>query len=142
MYLLSSKYYLKRRVTNKVVKRFLRLNATLFIDRDIYRYFTIAIYFAPNNPYLCMWYKIPCDPQKGRQSANKAHTDGRQGASGRRYHPRPREPSKYAYNANCLLCALTAHPDDRHRPPPPTRAEKAGKQPRPTRAGEADGRQP
>ena len=47
MYLISSKYYLKRRITNKVVKRFLHLNTTLFIDRDIYRYFTIAIYFAP-----------------------------------------------------------------------------------------------
>ena len=47
MYLISSKYYLKRRVTNKVVKRFLRLNTTLFIDRDIYRNFTIPIYFAP-----------------------------------------------------------------------------------------------
>ena len=48
MYLIcSNKYYIKRLITNKVVKSLLQLNTTLFIDRDIYRYFTIAIYFAP-----------------------------------------------------------------------------------------------
>ena len=76
MYLISSKYYLKRRVTNKVVKRFLRLNTTLFIDRDIYRYFTIPIYFAPNGPYLLCVVWIPPTTNKGLIGHHKRKIDG------------------------------------------------------------------
>ena len=79
MYLISSKYYLKRRVTNKAAKRLLHLNAALYVIRYI-GIVAIAIYFAPCVA-LCLMIAIVI--------------------------PSPHEkPPKRLYNANCLLCAI------------------------------------
>ena len=55
MYLISSKYYLKRRVTNKVAKSLLQLNATLICCWYVV-IVTTTTYCVPNSPYL--WYVV------------------------------------------------------------------------------------
>ena len=101
----------------------------------------ITIYFALNDPYLCMWYKIPHNTQKTVR-AHKTQYRRLTGASGKLYHPHPEGRLIALITQIVCLCTLTAHPDDRHRPTRPTRAEKAGKQHLPTTASIADGRQP